>query len=118
MPWRAPAVLRAGDRQYLDAVVAGIGHVDVAGPVDRHAARKVELSGAAAAQPPLGDPFALGSQLLDPVVSRVRHVHVARSIDRAPIGGVHPTGTATERAPLSERLTRRGELLDAVVAGV
>src|SRR6188472_2955503 len=68
----------------LDAVVVGVGDVDVAVLVDRDAGRRPECAIPAPELSPLGDEPAGGAELLDPVVELVGDVDVAEAVDGDP----------------------------------
>src|SRR5690349_13929276 len=75
----APRALRDGHRdvgEFLDAIVAAVGHLHFAERADRDAERRVELAVAAAERPPLTEERARRTEFLDAVVALVRDVDV------------------------------------------
>ena len=117
----AGAAPRAGERQLRgeldDAVVAVVGHVHVAGGVQRDAVGEAELPRPVALRAGFGFEGAFGVEFLDAVVVVVGDDHLAF------VGG-HPArvgelaGAAAVGAPLHRFAAFEVEALDAVVAGV
>ena len=78
--------------ELLDAVVVGVGNVEVADRGDGDAARVVELAIARARRAELADEFARRVELLDAVVAGVGHPDVARGIGGHVGGGREVAG--------------------------
>src|SRR5207253_7714231 len=80
------AVQQAAGGELLDALVAGVGHEDVAVLVDRDAVGPVELAVAAARVAELRDEAAVAVEALDAVVAGVDHVDVAVAVVHGHVG--------------------------------
>src|SRR5579859_5528846 len=116
------------DHATLDAVVTGIGHVEVALAVDDHAVVVEELPGIGAvghaaltwarARRVLVHRRAVRGELDHPPVVRIRNVHVAVAIHGNAAGQVDLAGAVAFGAKLPEHRAIRRELLDAVVAPI
>src|SRR5262249_49723758 len=88
--------------EFLNAVVAQVGHVDVTGGVRRDAIRAVELPIPAAERAPLTQVRTRVTELLDAVVVLIRDIDVARDIHCHAMRTVELPIAAAERAPLKE----------------
>src|SRR5207248_473786 len=110
----------ARQREALDAVVAGVGDVDVAA-ADRDTAAgwvrgvergvEVELARFVPGVAPRRDEAARGVELLDAVVARVDDVDVARGVGREAAYRAELPHAAAIRAPLRNERARGIELL-------
>ena len=111
-PRRRPFADRAArherPRQLLDRVVVGIGDVDVARPVHRHAIRAIQPRGDQGA-----DRLRRGVPLLDRVVAAIGDVDVARPVHRHATRVIQPRGDQG-----ADRLRRGIPLLDRVVDAI
>src|SRR5206468_8600341 len=100
---------RAGE--LLDAVVAGIGDVDVPAPVGRDAEGAdgaAELSVARALTPPGGEEAAARVELLDAAVVRIRDVDVPAPVGRHAVGGGELSDARAVAPPTWWEQARRG----------
>ncbi len=109
--------------EFLDAIIAFIGHINIADKIDRHAARKEEGAVKASVTAPLQQWLAVGLKFLDARVARVGDIHMAvlircnapGHIEAAHIG---PPPGKPELAPCFLRVTLEIELLYPVVAAI
>ena len=92
----------ASGRDLADRVVVGVGHIDVARRVHRHAGGNIEPRGAAGAIGAAMLPGQSGQRghhagrrdLADRVVTGVRHIDVAGAVHRHANGIIKPRGAA------------------------
>src|SRR5205085_1853714 len=92
--------------------------VDVARPINRKCAWRVELPVARAVAPPLPYERASGGEHLYALVAGVCHVDVVRRVNRDARRAAQLPVTGAEAAPRRDERARGRELLYAVVAGV
>src|SRR5437899_2469001 len=99
-------------------MVLGVGHVDAALRVDRHAARLLHLAGIFARRAAeLEQKIARRRQFFYAVVVQVRYIQVARGIERDGPRRIELARAAAMRPPTRQRLATGRKLLNAVVDG-
>src|SRR5262249_18429199 len=106
---------------FLDSLVAGVRHVEMALAVDRHPVGPGELAGVLARAPEPEQELAVRRECLDPIVQAadphaVPLVHEDPDRPEGPLGesrlqGAEPAGFAALVAPGLQRLPLGGELL-------
>ena len=101
----------------MDAVVVGVGDIEVTSGVNCYAVRILELTVAATSCAESRKISAIGGKLLNVVFSYLGNVNVARFIGYSKIG-VFNLSRLIRSPKLVEIGSARGEFLDAVVAGV
>src|SRR5262245_8367623 len=104
--------------ELLNAMVALVGDVDVAGGIGGHREGSVELAVATAGGAPPGEVAAAAIEFLDALAGHVPDVDVTRGVSGHSDGESELPITGAECAPLREVATGAGELLDAAVVGV
>ena len=100
--------------ELLDAVVAPVGHVDIAQLIDGDAPRHVKLALAAAVAAPLAQEAALAGELLDAVVERIDDVEIALGVEVHAGRAVELPGAAALLAPAVEQFALLVDDGDAV----
>src|SRR2546426_2646918 len=92
--------------ELLDAVVAPIGHVNVAWRVQSHPPGEVELTRAPARLAPLHDVLPIGGELLHPVVILVDDIELIVGVYGDSRRAVQLTSDAAEDTPLAQEVAR------------
>src|SRR5262249_15858174 len=88
--------------EFLDAVVAPVGHVHSALGVHSHAPGEVELAVLCAGLTPVQEVCAIGGELLDAMVVLVHDVHVVVSVNGDTSGTVEFAGATAEDTPFAQ----------------
>ena len=99
----------AGGVELLDAIVGGVGDVDVARAVDGHAVGVLELAVGRAVAAPGGEVVAGGVELLDALVGGVGDVDVARAVGGHAVGVLELAVGRAGAAPFGGESGRAGE---------
>ena len=94
-------VARGDGRELLDAVIEGVGNIDDAVDIDRHAQWLIELAITAAtfASADGVQEGAVTIENLDAVVEPIGHIDIAITIDGESLGDVELAWTAHQVAP-------------------
>ena len=98
----------------MDAVVAPVGDVDVAGGVEVDAPRHIELAGVAAEAAELGDKASVFGVFLDAVVAGVHQEHIVVGVEVDAGGLVEFAGAGANYAPTAEPVAIFGKDGDPV----
>src|SRR2546426_132167 len=105
-PWAAPARDESPvARELLDAVIAGIGDVDIAAPIYGYAraVRQVELRIPTTGAAPHGEKRSIARKFVDPLISIIGDVHVAGCIQGKTGRKKEAAGTVARCAPGSPK---------------
>src|SRR5262245_2596900 len=99
----------------LDAVVAPIGHVNVAWRVESHPPGEVELTRATARLAPLHEVLPIGGELLHPVVMLVDDIEIVVGVYGDASRAVQLPIDAAENTPRAQEVSRYVKDSDAVI---
>src|SRR5262252_6842858 len=115
-----PRLAKAGYKlpprgEFLDAVVAPVGHIHIALGVHGHAPGEVELAILRASLAPVQEVLAIGRELLDTMVVLVHNVHVIVSVNGDTRRTIEFASTTAADAPFTQEGACGIEKRNAVV---